>query len=84
MAERIRITVETERILIVARQRAARQWCASCGAEAEFLPSSEARRLLDAAAEPPAELQRKGFHLVGKSSGLAVCLRSLLRFLEGS
>jgi hypothetical protein len=83
MAERTRITVETERILIIARQRAARQWCATCGAEAEFLPSFEARRVLDAATESPAEMQRKGFHLVGKSGGLAVCLRSLLRFLEG-
>ena len=84
MGERTRITVETERILIVARQRAAREWCSRCDAEAEFLPSFEARRVLDAAAEPPAELQRKGFHLAGKSGGLTVCLRSLLRFLEGS
>ena len=83
MAERTRITVETERILIVMRQRAAREWCARCGAEAEFLPSSEARRVLDTSAEPVAEIQRKGFHLVGKNGGLAVCLRSLLRFLEG-
>ena len=83
MLERTRITVESERILVVARQRAAREWCARCGAEAEFLPSSEARRVLDTASEPPAELHRKGFHLVGRNGGLAVCLRSLLRFLEG-
>jgi hypothetical protein len=85
MAERTtRITIETERILILARQQAARGWCERCGSEVEFLPSHEARRVLDAAPEPLGK-HRKSLHLGGaKRSGLQVCLKSLLRFLEAA
>jgi hypothetical protein len=42
MAERTtRITIETERILILACQRATSGWCERCGSEVEFLPSHE-------------------------------------------
>jgi hypothetical protein len=86
MAERTtRITIETERILILACQRATSGWCERCGSEVEFLPSHEARRVLDAAPEPLGNEHRKSLHLGGaKRSGLQVCLKSLLRFLEAA
>lgn len=77
-----RITIETERILIVARRQSQRAWCERCGGEVEFVPSQQARRVLDVAPEPPRPEHRTQFHVERARNGLAVCLKSLLRFLE--
>jgi hypothetical protein len=48
MADRTtRITIETERILIIARQQLVRGGCGRCRNEAEFLSSDHARPMLD-------------------------------------
>jgi hypothetical protein len=75
-----RITIETERILIIARQRAVRDWCKECGRELELLPFDRARAPLDTTAGSGEEHPRDRFHPV-KDGLIFVCLR-LLRFLQ--
>jgi hypothetical protein len=78
-----RITIETERILIIARQRAARDCCKECGRELELLPLDRARAALDATAGSGEEHQRDRLHPWPVKDGLIfVCLRLLLRFLH--
>lgn len=78
-----RITIETERILIVAREHAVRGWCERCGTKVEFLPSDRARPLFDATSGSLDELQRNSFHKWPARDGLMfVCVQSVLRFLH--
>jgi hypothetical protein len=80
-----RITIETERILIVARQHAIRGWCDKCRAEVEFLPSDRARPLFDATSASLDEQQRRGFHKGPPRDGLIfVCVQSIVRFLHAA
>jgi hypothetical protein len=80
-----RITIETERILIIARQRAARDRCKECGRELEPLPFDRARNPLDATAGSGEEHPQDRFHpwpVPVKDGLIFVCLRLLLRFLQ--
>jgi len=73
-----RITIESERILILARRRASRGWCAKCGCEVELVPHKEAVTLLQGVSlEHPAKSER-WLHLEQAKQGLAVCLQSIL------
>jgi len=78
-----RITIETERMLIVARQFAVRAWCERCGASVEFLPSDSARRVFDATTGSLDQEQRSHFHKQSAKDGLMlICVQSLLRLLQ--
>jgi len=77
-----RITVETERILIMARRHSARGWCERCGAEVELLPSAHAGRLLKVAQVQLQKQHSANLHLKEAKDGLAICLKSLLRLLQ--
>ena len=81
---RTRITIETERILIMARQHAARGWCERCGGEVELLPSAEAGRLLEVHPEQLTGLKQSKLHLGKAKEGFVICLKSLLRFLQSA
>ncbi len=81
---RTRITIETERILIIARQHAAFGWCERCGAEVELLPSSHAGHLLHAAQEQLQGQHQGRLHLEEVKGGLVICLKSLLRLLHAT
>jgi hypothetical protein len=81
---RTRITIETERMLIVARQHSAHGWCERCGAEVELLPSAQASQLLHVAQEQLQGLHQGRLHLEEAKDGLVICLKSLLRFLQGA
>jgi hypothetical protein len=81
---RTRITIETERILVIARQHAARGWCERCGCEVELLPSSQAGRLLNVGPQQSEGRRQNKVHLVQAKEGLVVCLKSLLRFLQAA
>jgi len=81
---RTRITIETERILIMARQHTARGWCERCGAEVELLPSAHASRLLHMAQEQLQRQNRGNLHLEEAKDGLVICLKSLLRFVQAA
>jgi hypothetical protein len=80
-----RITIETERILIVARRYAIHGWCDRCGTEVEFLPSDRARSLFDATSASLGERQRSSLHKGRARDGLMfVCVQSVLRFLQAA
>ena len=79
---RLKITVETERTLIVrSRGRAIRAWCAGCAAPAEFVPFAEACALTchsDSAVYKMMEEQI--IHSIRDSRGLPLaCLQSTLK-----
>ena len=78
-----RITIETERILIVARQHAVRGWCDKCRAGVELLPSDQARPLFEATSAWLDDEQRSNLHKQPPKDGLMfVCVQSVLRFLQ--
>jgi hypothetical protein len=81
---RTRITIETERILIIARQHAAYGWCERCGLEVELIPSAQASHLLHLAEERLHRQQQGKLHLEQAKGGLVVCLKSLLRLLQAA
>ena len=81
---RTRITIEAERILIIARQHAAYGWCERCGLEVELIPSAQASHLLHLAEERLHGQQQGKLHLEQAKDGLVVCLKSLLRVLQAA
>lgn len=81
---RTRITIETERILIVASQRATRGWCRGCGREVEFVSQEQIGHLLGTSSQQPARWSQKKVHLQQAKDGLAICMKSLLRFLQAA
>lgn len=82
MERRTRITIERERILVIARQHAVRGWCEKCGCEVELVPSNKAGQFLDIG--PLDRRHSSKLHLVQAKEGLVVCLKSLLRFLQAA
>jgi len=56
------ITIETERMLVIARRHAVRGWCERCGTEIEFLPSDQVRRRLDTTSGRVLEKHRNNLH----------------------
>lgn len=79
-----RITIETERVLILACRQAARGWCQKCGSEVEMLPEKEAVNILQRVSiERPAKNERR-LHLEQAKEGLAVCLKSMLLFVRAA
>jgi hypothetical protein len=82
--KRIWITIETERMLVIARRHAVRGWCERCGTEIEFLPSDQVRRL-DTTSGPVLEQHRNNLHRwLAKDGLILVCVKSLLRFLQSA
>jgi hypothetical protein len=78
-----RITIETERILIIACRQSARERCRECGREVEFLPLDRARTLLKRTTELLEGQQRNDVHQWLTKDGLIfVCLKTLRRFLQ--
>jgi hypothetical protein len=77
------ITIETERLLVIARQHAVRGQCERCGHEVEFLPSNQVRPLLDQTSGKLLEQHRNNLHRwLAKDGLILVCVKSLLRFLQ--
>jgi hypothetical protein len=42
------ITVETDQVVVIRRQRVTRAWCDECRDDAEFIPLDEINRVIDA------------------------------------
>ena len=80
--QRTRVTIATERILIIAREHSVYGWCARCGQKVELLPWVQASRLLRVAPEQLAGLDQSKLHLEQARDRLVICLKSLLRFLQ--
>jgi hypothetical protein len=82
---RIWITIETERMLVIARRHALRGWCERCGTEIEFLPLDQVRRQLDTTSGRVLEQHRNNLHRwLAKDGLILVCVKSLLRFLQSA
>jgi hypothetical protein len=78
---RTRITIETERTLVVAHRQTARRWCRKCGREVELFTSDQAGRLLDVAPTEIEGREESKLRLGWAKDGLVVCLKSLLDLL---
>jgi hypothetical protein len=84
MTRPTRITIETERILVLARSQAIRGWCEGCGCEVELLPREQLTPVLDVVALASDEPSRRRLHLERAKDGLRVCLKSMLLLLGTS
>ncbi len=82
--KRERITVETERILIIACGRGAHGWCEKCGSEVGMLTADVARQLLEVGPEQLKNHSQRKLHLERAANGLVVRLKSLLRLARSS
>jgi len=77
---RVEITIETERLLIIRRRRTFRAWCRECGCEVDMVsvgdeaPTGVAGQTLSDGAEA------RGWHIAQGPGGTElVCLMSLLK-----
>jgi hypothetical protein len=81
---RTRITIETERVLVVTGHPT-RLWCEKCGSEVQFVPSERAGRLLGADLEQLGGQYASKLHLGQAKNGLVlICLKSLLSFFRAT
>lgn len=72
---KIKITIETERLLLLRGHIKTRMWCDSCKAETNFLTNEDFQRLFLKSGE---NLQLENLHKTQTSEGvLLVCLASL-------
>lgn len=77
------ITVETERVLIIRRQRPRRAWCPGCGCEVDMVGLAEAQALTGTNHQISRELaESRGWHFdESQDKTLLICLASLQRWL---
>ena len=79
---RTRITIETERVLLLLRRQTSRGWCERCGQEVDLVAVEQARNVLEGIPfEGKSDTQ---FHLERAREGLAVCVKSLLQVVKGA
>lgn len=77
-----RITIETERVLLLLRRQTSRGWCERCGQEVDLIGIAQVRSVLDGI---PLEAKSKTqLHLERAKEGLTVCLKSLLQVVTGA
>jgi hypothetical protein len=81
---RWRIGIETERTLIVLRRRATHGRCERCGQEVELVTIRSAEQVLGMSLAQMETQAPSKFHLTQAKEGLAICLKSLLRFLQSA
>lgn len=81
---RTRITIERERILVLARQLSTRGRCEKCGHEVEFLKQEQVGPILESVSGAWGEPSQERLHLEQAKDGLVVCLKSMLRFLKAA
>ena len=80
--KRIRITVETERLLVISKQgRAVEGWCACCGESVELIRPEEAAALSSLSLRAlRRQMERGALHYVETPDGVSlICLNSLLQ-----
>ena len=79
----IRITIETEQLLVIGRTKRVRIWCEQCGAEVEVVPIEGAAEL---AQVDVGTMQRwlngEQFHWSHSGDSVAICLNSLIKSLN--
>lgn len=84
MRNRIRITTQTDRVLIIRRRRTTRLWCPECGREMEMIDAKAAEVLTGV--KPPIRrdhAEAHGWHSSqGHDGSPLVCLESVLKWIE--
>jgi hypothetical protein len=81
---RTRITIESERVLVVAGKQTIRRWCETCGCEVDVRDQEQAGPDLDVLSREGSETCSGGPHLHPSKSGLAMGLKSILQFLKAA
>ena len=85
----VRITIETERHLVIRHATSARVWCESCAAEVDMVPLESAAELAQVEVETIRHLlNSEKVHQWQPVAPVRVCLKSLLtsiskKLLEG-
>lgn len=76
----MRITIETERLLVIRRGLSVRDWCEQCAAEVDMIPLESAADLgqVDEATIQHL-LDRQRLHLSKADGPVWICLNSLLK-----
>lgn len=81
MTLRIKITLETERIMTLRRRVKRKIWCAECGAETDFVSDEDVRNLLQKSEK---NIQIENLHKFQTTEGTTlICLESLLKDRAG-
>jgi hypothetical protein len=76
----LRITIETERLLVIRRGAAERVWCEQCAALVDMVSLESAAELARVAAGAIQRLlDREKLHLSTSSGPVRICLNSLLK-----
>ena len=81
---RTRITIENERVLVVARKQTVRRWCERCGCEMDIRDQEPAGSGQEVRSRQGGESCSDGVHLRPAKNGLALGLKSILRFLKAA
>ena len=84
MAKQVKITVETNSLLVLRGRIPLRAWCPECGAEGEMIPLDDVGVVSNL---PPAEvrawLKSESLHHTTAADGAAmICLNSMLKRVQ--
>jgi len=79
-----RVTIETERVLLMVRRQSRRGWCKQCGQEVDLVGIGRAEMVLDRIPLEGRYQSETRLHLKRAREGLAVCLKSLLQAVRGT
>ena len=82
--KRERITVHSERIVIIALRHATRRWCERCGGQVETLTTEAAQQVFEVVPDGFECVSYRKPYLRQAADGLITCLKSLLHFLEAT
>jgi hypothetical protein len=79
--KRTEITIQTDRVLIIRRQRSTPVWCHECGREVEMVEFSQAGALMgQSQALLPNSAKSHGLHVSEDENGSPlICLESVLK-----
>jgi len=76
----MRITIETERLLVIRHGTSVREWCEQCALEVDMIPLKSAAELGQVAAGTIQHLlDRQKLHLSKAGGPVWICLNSLLK-----
>jgi len=81
MGKQIKITIETDSLLVLQGKDSLRRWCPQCAAEGEMIPVEGVGVISNlASAEVEAWLESEAIHRAPASGGGSlICLNSLLK-----
>jgi hypothetical protein len=86
MSKELKITIETDSLLILRGQKSQRTWCSKCGSEVEMIPL-DSTGVISNLAPPEVEawIQSEDLHHIQTSDGAPlVCLNSMLKLVRKS